>query len=58
MHNTFFHAYNAYSISLLTMPSFFIAAISTSLLPEISKFNAEGKTEVVNRRIKQGLRYF
>lgn len=48
-------AYNAYSISLLTMPSFFIAAISTSLLPEISKFNAEGKMEVVKRRIKQGL---
>ena len=31
-------AYNAYSISLLTMPSFFIAAVSTSLLPEVSKF--------------------
>ena len=31
-------AYNAYTISLLSMPSFFIAAISSSLLPEISKF--------------------
>lgn len=48
-------AYNAYSLSLLTMPSFFITAIATSLLPEISKFNAEGKTYLVKKRIKQGL---
>ena len=31
-------AYNAYSISLLAMPSFFIQDISSSLLPEISRF--------------------
>lgn len=48
-------AYNAYSISLLTMPSFFIAAVSTSLLPEVSKFYANGNMEMVKRRIKQGL---
>ena len=48
-------AYNAYSISLLTMPSFFIAAISSSLLPEISKFHANNNMSMVKKRIKQGL---
>ena len=48
-------AYNAYSISLLTMPSFFIAAISSSLLPEISKYYANNNKEMVRKRIKQGL---
>ena len=48
-------AYNAYSISLLTMPSFFIAAISSSLLPEISKYYASNNKEMVRKRIKQGL---
>lgn len=47
--------YNAYSLSLLTMPSFFISAISTSLLPELSKYNAKGNKEKVIKRIKQGL---
>lgn len=57
--NTFilteYGAYNAYSLSLLTMPSFFISAIATSLLPEISKFNSRGESNLVTRRIKQGL---
>lgn len=48
-------AYNAYSISLLTMPSFFIAAVATSLLPEVSKFYANGNILMVKRRIKQGI---
>lgn len=48
-------AYNAYSISLLTMPSFFVAAVSTSLLPEVSKFYAQDNIDMVKRRIKQGL---
>lgn len=48
-------AYNAYSISLLTMPSFFIAAVATSLLPEVSKFYTSGNMIMVKRRIKQGL---
>ena len=30
-------AYNAYALSLLTMPGFFIGAISTALIPEISR---------------------
>lgn len=52
---TEYGAYNAYSLSLLTMPSFFIAAVSTSLLPEISKHNSRGATDTVRVRIKQGL---
>lgn len=48
-------AYNAYSLGLLTMPSFFIAAISTSLLPEISKFHGEKNNIMVKRRIHQAL---
>lgn len=48
-------AYNAYSISLLSMPSFFIQAISSSLLPEISKFYADGNMKMVKRRLKQAL---
>lgn len=52
---TEYGSYNAYSLSLLTMPSFFIAAIATSLLPELSKFNSRGKIDMVKKRIKQGL---
>ena len=48
-------AYNAYSISLLAMPSFFIQAISSSLLPEISKFYYEKNIIMVKRRFKQAL---
>ena len=48
-------AYNAYSLALLTMPGFFIAAISTSLLPEISKFHGERNSSMVKRRIKQSI---
>ena len=48
-------AYNAYTISLLSMPSFFIAAISSSLLPEISKFFYHKNYEMVKRRLKQAI---
>ncbi|MCM1053541.1 MAG: oligosaccharide flippase family protein [Ruminococcus sp.] len=48
-------AYNAYTISLLTMPSFFIQAISSSLLPEISRFLGERNYKMVKRRYKQAL---
>lgn len=48
-------AYNAYSLQLLTMPSFFIAAISTSLLPEISKFHGENNIEMIKKRIHQSI---
>ena len=48
-------AYNAYAISLLTMPSFFVAAISMALLPEVSKYYANNKIQLVKKRIKQSL---
>ena len=48
-------AYNAYSISLLAMPSFFIQAISSSLLPEIAKFYYQNKLNMVKKRTKQAL---
>jgi len=48
-------AYNAYSISLLAMPSFFIQAISSSLLPEISHFFHENNVLMVKRRFKQAI---
>ena len=48
-------AYNAYSISLLAMPSFFIQAISSSLLPEISKYYYQKNLNMVKRRFKQAI---
>ena len=48
-------AYNVYTISLLSMPSFFIAAISSSLLPEISKFYYKENLVMVKRRLKQAV---
>ncbi len=48
-------AYNAYSIALLTMPSFFVGAVSNALVPEISKFFNQRKFGVVKRRFYQGL---
>ena len=48
-------AYNAYALSLLTMPSFFIMAISSSLVPEISKFYANKDYKMVKKRYKQAL---
>lgn len=48
-------AYNAYSISLLSMPSFFIQAISSSLLPEISRFAQQKNMKMVKKRFKQAL---
>lgn len=48
-------AYNAYSLPLLTMPSFFITAISTALLPELSKQNSLNNKKEIKRRIKQSL---
>ncbi len=52
---TEYGAYNAYSLSLLTMPSFFIAAVSMSIIPEIAKFYTQKNFKMVKRRIKQGL---
>lgn len=48
-------AYNAYAISTLTIPSFFINAISLALIPEISKYNEEGDILYVKKRLKEGI---
>ena len=48
-------AYNAYTLSLLTMPSFFIGAIATALLPEVSKEYQNGHIIIVKNRIKEAL---
>ena len=45
--------YNAYVLPLLTIPSFFIIALNTSLIPEISK-NKYNKT-VIKKRLKQSI---
>ena len=47
--------YNSYSISLLLFPSFFISAISNSLLPEISKFYQNKKYSLIKKRLVQAI---
>lgn len=47
--------YNAYSIPLLLLPSFFIAALSSALVPEISKFYQQRNLKMVKRRFNQAL---
>ena len=48
-------AFNAYALQTLLLPSFFIAAISSALIPEISKFQAAGNNDMVKRRFKQAM---
>ena len=50
-------AYNVYALGLLTLPSFFIAAICQILVPEISKYNASKNKKMVRRRLNQALFY-
>lgn len=47
--------YNAYTIQLLLIPSFFISAISSSLLPEISNLYKKRNIITLKKRIKQAL---
>lgn len=47
--------YNAYAIATLTLPSFFIMAISSALIPEISRYYANNNNNLVKRRINQAL---
>ena len=47
--------YNAYAISTLLFPSFFITAISNALLPEISKEYSKNNYSMVKKRIKESL---
>ena len=46
-------AYNVYAISTLTIPSFFITAISLALIPEISRFMHEKNYIFVKKRLKE-----
>ena len=54
---TEYAAYNAYAIGLLTLPSFFVSAVSQILIPEISKFHAKKETFMIKKRLKQALIY-
>lgn len=47
--------YNAYVIGTLLFPSFFISAISNSLLPEISKHYANKNKSLIKKRVKESL---
>ena len=46
-------SYNAFAVSTLTIPSFFIAAISMALIPEISKYLAKKNYKIVKKRLKE-----
>lgn len=48
-------AYNAYTITILTVPSFFITAISSSLVPEISKHYLIRNYKLLLKRLKEAL---
>ncbi len=48
-------AYNAYAIALLSMPSFFVGAIASALVPEISKNYTHRNFKMVKRRFYQAL---
>ncbi len=48
-------AYNAYTIPILTVPSFFITAISSALIPEISKHYLNRNKKLMLKRLKEAL---
>ena len=48
-------AYNAYSIPMLMLPSFFIMALSQALIPEISKYYEKRNIKMVKRRYYQAM---
>ncbi len=50
---TQYGAYNAYAISTLTIPSFFVSAISLALVPEATKFLAQKNYPTLKKRLKQ-----
>ncbi len=50
-------AYNAYSIAILTVPSFFITAISSSLIPEVSKNYLQCNFKCMKKRLKEALTF-
>ena len=48
--------YNGYAMSLLLLPTFFIGALSTSLVPEIAKYHAQRNSKMVKRRCHQAIK--
>ena len=48
-------AYNAYTMAILTVPSFFITAISSSLIPEVSKHYLCQNCKQMLKRLKEAL---
>ena len=48
-------AYNAYAIATLTLPSFFIMAISSALIPEISKHYISKNYKMVKKRFWEAI---
>lgn len=44
---------NAYALSLLLMPQFLTQNMSSSLVPELSKYYSQNNTEMCKKRIKQ-----
>lgn len=47
--------YNAYVLPMLMIPSFIIQAVSTALIPEISKSYAKKDIKMVKKRLKQSI---
>lgn len=48
-------AYNAYTITILTVPSFFVTAIASALIPEISKHYLKRNKTLIKKRLKEAL---
>jgi stage V sporulation protein B len=44
---------NAYALSLLLMPQFFIQNMSTALIPEMSKYYSQGNKKMCKKRLSQ-----
>lgn len=47
--------YNAYCIPLLMIPSFIVQALSTALVPEVSRSYERGDNENITRRLKESI---
>lgn len=47
--------YNAYVIPLLVIPSFIVQAVSTALIPEVSKSYERNDRKNIDKRLKQSL---
>jgi len=48
-------AYNAYTITILTVPSFFVTAIASALIPEISKHYLKRNKTLIKKRLKEAI---